>query len=626
MLQNIRDNSKGIVAKIIVGLIAVTFALFGVESLVSLTSGSNAPATVNGEEISERDVLQGADLQRRQLLAQMGPDADPALLDDSLIRKAVLDGLIEQEVLVQSARSQGITISDQNLDQLIITTPDFQVDGRFDRQQYEAMLRNAGYSPLMYKELLRKEKLQEQVRAAYMLSAFALPGETEQIIALDRQTRDIAYLQISLDDYLPGVQLSAADVAAYYDEHRAAFMTEEQVTLEYLLLNKADLLGDVSVDDAELQTQFDQRLAAFSAEEQRSVSHIMVEVSDAVSDEAALAKAQDLATQLKGGAEFAVLAQTESDDPGSAAAGGELGVYQSGMLDGPFEEAVLSLAEGEVSAPVRTEFGYHLIKVTAIKATEPPVFAELKEQLIAEQLENKVERLYVEKLEQLADLTFSAGDLQEPAEELQLKIQTLEALGRNGGEDDLSSNAKVLRAAFSSELITEGVNSAPIELDSGRTIVLRVKEHIRPRQQSQDEVAEMITARLTQERAGQALQLELDNQLQQLKQGAERVAVKGVDWTVVDNAGRADRAVPFEVLRAAFKLAHPTEPASYASVTLADGSRALIAVTAVNTPDLAALPEQERKAMQTVLGQRLGQFDYQAVVKARKAAAEIERL
>ena len=164
MLQNIRDNSKGIVAKIIVGLIAVTFALFGVESLVSLTGGSNAPATVNGVEISERDLLQGADLQRRQLLSQMGENADPTLLDDNLIRKATLDNLVKQEVLLQSAQDQGMTISDRQLDQMIINTQEFMVDGRFNRDQYQAVLRNAGMSPLMYKEMLRKESLLEQER------------------------------------------------------------------------------------------------------------------------------------------------------------------------------------------------------------------------------------------------------------------------------------------------------------------------------------------------------------------------------------------------------------------------------------------------------------------------------
>ncbi len=626
MLQNIRDNSQGIVAKIIVGLIAVTFALFGVESLVSLTGGSNAPATVNGVEISERELMQGADLQRRQLLNQMGENADPTLLDDNLIMQATLDNLIQQEVLLQSAENQGMTISDQQLDQMIINTRDFQVDGRFNKEQYQAVLRNAGLTPMMYKDLLRKENLQQQERNGYMLSAFALDGEADRVIELDRETRDVAYLQIGLDDYRKTVQITDADVAAYYDEHMAEFMSDEQVVIEYLLLNKLDLLDQVEIDEAELQTQFDQRLATFQSEEQREVSHIMVEVSDEVSDEQALAEVQALAERLNNGADFAELAKAESDDPGSADFGGALGVYQQGMLDGPFEEAVYGLALNDVSEPVRTAFGYHLIKLTALESSEPPVFEEIRDQLVAEQTENKVEQLYVEKLGQLADLTFSSGDLQEPSEELGMEILAAPAFGRQGGVDELTSNPRVLRSAFNEELIRDGINSDPIELDAGRTLVLRVKEHIRPRQLTQDEVAEQITATLTTERAAETLKRELDQQVADLKGGAERAAVNGVEWVNAGTIGRADRQNPAEVVLEAFRMPKPEGTSSYDLITLNDGSQAIVAVSAVVTPDTAELQPEERNAMRSLLGQRRGQFDYQALIEARLDAAEVEKL
>lgn len=626
MLQNIRDNSQGIVAKIIVGLIAITFALFGVESLVSLTGGSNAPATVNGVEISEYDLTQGADLQRRQLLAQMGENADPTLLDDNLIRQATLDNLIQQEVLLQSAENQGMTISDQQLDQMIINTQDFQVDGRFNKEQYQAVLRNAGLTPMMYKDLLRKENLQQQERNGYMLSAFALDGEADRVIELDRETRDVAYLQIGLDDYRKTVQISDADIAAYYDENRSGFMSDEQVVIEYLLLNKLDLLADVEIDEAELQTQFDQRLATFQADEQREVSHIMVEVSDEVSDAQALAEIEALAEQLNNGADFAELAKAESDDPGSADFGGALGVYQQGMLDGPFEEAVYGLALNDVSEPVRTAFGYHLIKLTALTSTEAPVFEEIRDQLVAEQTAKKVEELYVDKLGQLADLTFSSGDLQEPSEALAMAIMTAPAFGRQGGEDELTSHPRVLRAAFNEELIRDGINSDPIELDDGRTLVLRVKEHIRPRQLSQQEVAETITATLVTERAAEALKQDLASQIETLSSGAERVAVNGVDWVNAGTIGRGDRQNPAEVVLAAFRMPKPEGSSSYDLITLNDGSQAIVAVAAVNMPSVAELQPEERKAMRALLGQRQGQFEYQALVNARKDAAEVEKL
>ncbi|WP_299201704.1 SurA N-terminal domain-containing protein [uncultured Amphritea sp.] len=626
MLQNIRDNSQGIVAKIIVGLIVVTFALFGVESLVSLTSGSNAPATVNGVEISERDLLQGADLQRRQLLAQMGENADPTLLDDNLIRKATLDNLIQQEILVQSAANQDMAIADQVLDQMIINTQDFKVDGVFNPDQYQAVLRNAGLTPMMYKDLLRKESLIDYERSGYMLSAFVLNDEAERIIKLDRETRDLAYVKVGLQDYMKDVALTPADLTAYYDAHQQDFMTEEQVAIEYLLVNKADLLKEVSVDDAELQAQFDQLKAAFRSEEQRTVSHIMIEVSDTVDDAAALAKAQALEKQLAAGEDFAALAQSESDDPGSASVGGNLGVYQKGMLDGPFEQAVYSLNAGEVSEPVRTAFGYHIIKLTGLSESEAPVFDEVRDQLIAEQMDNKVEQIYVERVGQLTDLAFSSGDLQEPAAELKLNIVAAEPFSRKGGNDDITANPRVVRAAFNEELIRDSLNSDPIELDSGRTLVLRIKEHIRPRQLSEEEVKPQITEILTLQKAGEALQASLESELEKLQQGGERSAINGAEWQTADAVGRADRSQPVDVMAAAFKLPEPVQGASYSLIKLNDGSQAIVAVTAVNEPDLSAVAAEEKEAMRNILSQRSGQFDYQAMMEARKNAAEVERL
>lgn len=625
MLQNIRDNSKGIVAKIIVGLIAVTFALFGVESLVSLTAGSNAPATVNGEEISERDVLQGADLQRRQLLTQMGENADPTLLDDNLIRKAVLEGLIEQEILRQSALSQDMTISDQQLDQLIVSTSDFQVNGQFDRQQYEAVLRNAGFSPLLYKELLLKDKLIEQERAGYLLSAFTTDEEAEQVVALDRQTRDFAVITLSAEAYKAQQNISADDINAYYQDNKSDFMTEEQVIIEYLLLNKQDLRAGIEVDEAELQSQFDQRLAAFQAQEEREISHILVELGD--DESTAEAKANDLYAQLQAGADFADLARAESDDPGSADAGGDLGVYFQGMIPGAFDDTVNELGEGELSAPVRTDFGYHLVKVNKISNSEPPSFDSLKAQLVDEQLANKVESLYVEKLEQLADLTFSAGDLLEPSDELKLEIMTAPAFGRNGGSDELTSNQRVLRQAFDQGLIQDGINSTPIELDSGRAMVLRVKEHIRPRQLTEDEVAEVIRARLIEQGASDALQADIDSELAGLRSGAERSSIQGSDWVVADQVNRASNEQLPQIVQQVFKMPQPADnAATYSSIDLLGGDKAIIALTKVNNADMQVLTTEERAAMRAMLAQRLGQFDYKALLKARQAVAEIERL
>jgi peptidyl-prolyl cis-trans isomerase D len=631
MLQSIRDNSQSIVAKVIVGLIVVTFALFGVESLVSLTTGTQAPATVNGEEIGEQELFRAVELQRRQLLAQMGANADPAALDDNLIRAMVLDRLVDDAVLVQSAREQGMAISPQMLDQMIVGTGDFQIDGTFDRDQFEAVLRNVGLTPLTYRDYLRRETLIEQEKAGYQLSAFVTDGQLKNLLALDRQTRDMAWFELEDAPVRAQIEVTEADVAARYDAQRDLYQTEEQVSIRYLLLDKADLLGDIEVTDAELQGQYQQVLAGFSSDEERGAAHILIEISDERDAAAAEARAQALKKQLDEGADFAALARENSDDPGSSASGGDLGLNARGMFVGPFEDALFALSdEGQVSEPVRTEFGYHLIKLGKIVQTEAPSFDEMQTELREQILAQKGESRYVEQLERLADVTFSSGNLEEPAEELQLDIQTLGPFGRSGGSDEISANPRVLAAAFSPELINDGVNSAPIELDAGRSVVIRVQEHLRPRQQTQDEVADSIRQELLDEKTAARMDELAEGLLAQLKQGADMATLAAAqDQSLIELAdvSRASRDLGTEVRAELFRMPQPPAGgASYASVELNTGARAIVALRAVKTPDLdGAVSADELKAMRGYLAGRQGQQDYQDLVRTLKGAAEIEK-
>lgn len=630
MLQSIRDNSQSIVAKVIVGLIVVTFALFGVESLVSLTAGSNAPATVNGEEVSERDLAQGVELQRRQLLAQMGENADPALLQDDLIRASVLEGLVEQSVLVQSAQSQDMIISDQLIDQLIVTTREFQLDGKFDRGQFEATLRNAGLSPLMYRDILRKEKLMEQERFGYLLSSFTLPGEVTQIVALDRQKRDLSYFVLPVTPHLAAATVTDAQVEAAYEAKKSELMTDEQVIVDYLLLERSALAGDVVVNDDDLQAQYQAMLASFQAREERGVSHILVEVTPDIDDAAAKVNIQALAKRLQAGEDFAAVAKDGSDDIGSAEAGGDLGINTKGVFDAAFEEALYALAEvGDVSEPVRSEFGYHLIKLTAKQQQKAPAFADVESQLRKELVEAKTDELYVARLKELEDITFSAGDLAEPAEVLELKIHTSAPFSRAGVEgDDIISNGRVLQAAFGDEVLKEQLNSSLIELDSGRAIVVHLNEHQPPRSKSLAEVQDSLKAELTGAAAATALQQDVDAVMAALAQGKDMVSVSGTE-PLIQRAGvqRSDAKLPMEVAQAAFAMSHPdaAQPV-YKAVELFDGSFAIVALDKVIAGETAGLKETEQAAMQRILSARTGQADWGAVVESKKAAAEIERL
>ncbi|MGH1462515.1 MAG: SurA N-terminal domain-containing protein [Neptuniibacter sp.] len=626
MLQSIRDNSQGIVAKIIVGLIAVTFALFGVESLVSLTASSNAPATVNGEEISEQELYQAVQLQRRQMLNQMGDDADPSLLDDNLISNMVLDSLIEQKILVQSAKDQGLVFSDNMVDQMILATKEFQLDGAFNREQFEITLRNAGMTPLSFRNLIEKEKLTEQERIAYMLSAFSLKNELQAIADLDSQKRDIRYFTVDAEPVRNSVTVSDQAVDEYYQSNSAQFMTEESVAIEYLFLDRDKISEGLTVSVDELETAYQTMIDNYQAQEQRHAAHILIEISEEQDDAAAEAKVEEIAARINAGESFEALAQAESNDPVSAEMGGDLGVNEKGVFSPEFDDVLYALDKGKVSAPVKTEFGYHLIKLIDIVESSIPTFDEAKIELESDILGQKSEEEYVSQLERLADISFSSGDLVEPAETLGLDIQKTEPFSRTGNDDPITSNAKVLAVAFDTELIREGLNSTPVELDSGRSVVLRVVDHQPPREKTLAEVADQIKAVLLEQSVSDQLKLVVNGFVSRLKQG-ETLEQVAVDSEVISVAGMTRRAgsAPKEISSAVFKMAKPQSGSTYESVTLLDGSVAVVALDNIIS-SASELKEEEQRMMRMMLGNRQGQNDYQDYVAYLKSKAEIEKL
>lgn len=625
MLQSIRDNSQGIVAKVIVGLIVVTFALFGVESLVSLTAGSNAPASVNGEEITEQELYQATQIQRRQLLSQMGENANPALLDENVISGMVLESLIEQKALLISAQDKGLYVSDRMLDQMIIETPDFQIDGKFNSDQFQAVLRNAGLTPLMYRDLMRKERILAQEANAYQLSSFVVPAQLKQVVDLETQTRSGNYFTMPLDIEAAKVAVTDDEIKARYDQERSSLTTPEQVVIEYIVLDKQAMRDAITVTDEELQSEYQQRQASFAPQNERHVAHILVEISPDQDDEAALAKAESIKSQLDQGAAFDELAKAESDDIGSAQSGGDLGNVTTGMLSEPFDNAMLALKPGDVSEPVRTEFGYHIIKLISETESTMPSFEELKRSLEDDIVTRKVESEYVEGLEQLADTTYSAGDLAEPSEVMGLPIEVSAPFDRSGGADVFTSNAQVIEAAFADEQLNEGLNSTPIEIDQDRTMVLRVKDHFEPRELSLEEVSDQLRDQIAYDNASKALNEKADSKLAALNSGTSlSMAADDAQVNALESLSRSASSAPAEVLGKLFAMPHPDGAPTASKAVLADGSVAVIQLTAV-TQSEAAENEDTLNAMGQYLASMKGQEAYKMVAKSVTDSAEIER-
>ncbi|MDP2244161.1 SurA N-terminal domain-containing protein [Pseudomonas sp.] len=623
MLQNIRDNSQGWIAKTIIGLIVVLLALTGVEAIFTGTSNSQNAAEVNGEKITVNDLGQAVEMQRRQLLQQLGRDFDASLLDEKLLREAALKGLIERTLLLQGATDAKFAFSSQALDQLILQTPEFLVDGRFDASRFDQVIRQLGYTRIQFRQMLEQEMLIGQLRAGLSGSAFVTDTEVTAFARLEKQTRDFATLTLNADS--DTVQLSDDDIQAYYASQASQFMSPEQVVLEYVELNKDAFFDQVEVSDEDLQNAYENEIANLA--EQRQAAHILVEVSASLDDEQAKAKIDEAQQRLQAGEDFAALAKEYSDDPGSAANGGDLGYAGPGVYDPVFEEALYALSEGQVSAPVRSDFGWHLIKLLAVQAPEVPSFVSLQDKLVRDLKTRKLEQRFVEVSKQLEDAAFEASDLIQPAQELGLEIKVAEPFGREGGEG-LAANRQVIQAAFSAEVLEDGSNSNAIELDPNTVVVVRVKEHKKPEQLALEQVQEGIRAQLTTVRATEAAKAEGEALLTSLSDGKTPIEQAGSEqsWKVVEAATRSQDGVEPAVLQALFRMPKPgaVGQSTFAGVSLGNGDYVVVRLNGVSEPE-APLADEEKLMYSRFLASRSGQQDFAAFRKRLEAEADVER-
>lgn len=621
MLQTFRDNTQSLVVKVIIGLIIITFALFGVESLVGLASQPDAPVSINGSDISENQLQNAVERQRRQMLTQMGQNADPSLLDEGVIRQAVINDMVQRELMRQSTVDNNMAIAEQLLDQTIVSTPEFQTDGKFDRNRFEMVLRNVGMTPLTFRDYLRNEMLGGQDRTGFVASSFVLPNEINQLTSLDRQTRDIYLAELPLGDPA-SVDVTEKEISDTYNLHQAEYQTDEMLSVNYVELNKLDLAKTIEVDEAAVNTKYENLVADFTADEARDAAHILIAIDDDTDEAAAEQLINELSEKIANGGDFASLAGEFSDDPGSAADGGSLGVVEKGVMVPEFEEALFALEEGQVSSPVQTDFGYHLIKLNNIEVQAPPSLAESRAQIENELKMEQAEGLFIKRSEELDDLRFSSSDLEEVSEILELPIQTTEFFDREGGENPLTQNPKLLVSAFSDEVLKDGENSGLIELDSNRVIVINVNEYRPVRAEELSEVKDQVRQKI----AMQKLLEQRKAEGQELAQSVgDASALTGTDpWQIVSAVSRSDSRVSPEVLNKLFRLATPEEGGVTTAVVETDNDKiAVIAMTAVKQNE-QELADEQLQSLASFLAAQKGQQDYQSRIAQLRSEAEIE--
>jgi peptidyl-prolyl cis-trans isomerase D len=620
MLQYIHDKLSGKLAYILLGALALVFSVWGVQGIVSFSAKREAGMRVNGQDIDSERVRRAYQEQIAQISRAFKGDL-PAPIK-ARAQQVVTDQFVAVALLDQHSQKLGYTVSDADVVRAIQGEQAFQVDGKFNRDSYVGQLRMQGYTPAMFEAEERKDLRDRQIEAGLRLSAFATEAEVKRLAALENETRTIAYAAIPAAKFLPTVHADAAAIQAYYDAHKSDYMTPDTVTLSYLALRLEDLAAQVAVTDADLQAYFEQVKDRYMEPEKRHARHILIQGSD----DAARAKAESVYKEASApGADFAELAKKYSGDAGSAAQGGDLGWAEKGFFVPSFADALFAMQPGEIKGPVKSQFGWHIIKLEGIQAGKAKSFDEVKPQLEAEFRRNEAEKRFGDQQEKLDQLVFeNSGSLQPAASALGLKIGQIADFTRTGGGAPFGADAKLIESAFSSDVLA-GQNSRALELKPGLVVAIRASNRRQPALRPLSEVRAQVESAVNEELAakaasdaGQALSAALaagkswNEALKPLgvthapDTEKEKAPPNVVVYQPAITMTRTQQGAPRAVTTSAFQAAHPQggKP-SIGSVALLKGDVAVYTVDAVQpgVMDKDAVSQAQRVAQAAAIGE-----------------------
>ncbi len=630
MLQQIRERAQGWIAWFIVILISIPFALWGIQEYLGVGS-ERAVATVNGQEITEREFERGYREFRQRLRQQLGANYRPELFDEARLREEVLNSMIRNQLILQSAADMGLSAGDDLVRAMIVSIPGFSIAGRFDQQAYERGVRSRGLTPAGFEDQMRRALVSEQLSKAIVASEFTTDEELKQQIALTRQQRELQYVEVESKPFLAGAEVSENEIRGYYASNQDRFIAPERVKVEYLDLQIDNISKTLTADEESLLGFYEQQKHEYLTPEQRRASHILITVeegADAQAADAARQAADAALGRIRAGEDFAVVAREVSQDPGSSDQGGDLGFFEKGVMDQAFEDAVFGMKTDDVSEPVRSSFGFHVIKLTAIRPAQGKSYEEAKEEIRQAFLKSEAERLFYEYAERLSDLAYEDPDsLQPAAEALGMTTLTSDWLGREGGAADLFAAPKVVGAAFSDDVLIEGHNSEAIEIGPERMVVLRVIEHEEATVRPFDDVQAEIEEKLKLEKAGEMARKRGEELLGRLKQGESLQSLADAEaLTVVSSGlvGRNDRVLPPALLQRLFKMPRPMgDDSQYDGTVLANGDYAIIALGAVKDGVLGQDDKENENALKNLQERSRGTAYFNHFIENQRKNAQI---
>ena len=622
MLQSMRQSTQSTAAKVIIGLIVLSFAAFGLETLLPGGSGTSV-AEVNGEEITPIALQEAITQQKRQLVSVLGDDIDPALLDDDRLQPRALQSLIQRALLLQKSTALNLVASEAQVGKSITSVEAFQLNGQFSPDAYKSVLANAGYNPERFRQAQADDIVLTQLQIAISETEFATETEIAATANLIAEERDVRYLVIPDEGLVTNEDLSDAALQNYYQQNEAAFFNPEQVVVDYILLDPVDFV--VSVDEPVLEEQYEAVKEEYEVAEQSRVSHILLIQEDDESDATYGQRVAETAERIARGEDFADLAAELSDDLGSASLGGELGFTDGSAFPDEMETAIAALAEpGDISGAVETDAGTHFIRLEERIAGDSVDYASVREELRASIEAAEAERNLLIAVEELRDLAFNAPDLSGPAAAIGAEVQVSEPFSL-GEADGLFADTRLREIAFSDDVKVSGNNSEVLELSGQRFVALRVRDvrapQIAPFEEVKGEVRRGLSAKL-QTVALTNMAARAETLLASGESMEAAAKMLGVEWRVELAATRLTSQLPQPVLETAFAMPQGQTDA-LRTVPVPGEGYALVQLARVNPGDVAALSGAEVQQLSDLRSGEQRRLSFEEFLVHQRNAADI---
>lgn len=611
MFDAVRNNKR--IVQIFLTLITLPFALWGVDSYVKNAGNGGELASVGGTPVSQLEFQQAMREQQERLRNTMGETFTPAMLETPEARKAVLDNLINQRLLALDASKRHLSVVDQQLRDTIAAIPAFQENGQFSQPRYDAVLKAQGMTGPVFESRLRNDLALKQVVGAVAEGAMTSSVSAERVFAVQFEERQVSEARIAAQQFAGTVKLADGAAQKFYEANRARFEIPARVRAEYVVLSQEALATQLNLGDEAIRKEYDAHPERFRQGEERRASHILIQApkdADAATIKAAKEKREGLLAQVKANpGDFARLARENSQDPGSAERGGDLGFFGRGAMVKPFEDAAFGLArEGDVSGVVQSDFGFHIIKLTGVKAEKVRPFEEVRNEIAAELKKAEAGKKFAELAEGFTNLVYEQADSLKPAaEKYKLPVQTTDWIARNGKAPAPFDNDKLVTALFSDDALKNKRNTDAVDVGKGMLVAARALEYKPASLRPFEEVKADIEKALIQEEAVTQAEKDGEKKLAQLAKG-EAVAL---DWTASRTLKRVDSGLPPDVMKAVFK-AHSDKLPSYAGVKVPGGGYALFRIEKVSRPTPSGDSDPRLQAIKQQYARLLAEQDFAA--------------